>query len=45
MTAALAGKGHEATQDIAGIKTSFSDVSHALQALALRGATVSGATA
>jgi UDP-N-acetylmuramoyl-L-alanyl-D-glutamate--2,6-diaminopimelate ligase len=29
----LAGKGHEATQDIAGIKTAFSDRAHAAAAL------------
>jgi UDP-N-acetylmuramoyl-L-alanyl-D-glutamate--2,6-diaminopimelate ligase len=31
----LAGKGHEATQEIAGVKTAFSDRAHASQALAL----------
>jgi UDP-N-acetylmuramoyl-L-alanyl-D-glutamate--2,6-diaminopimelate ligase len=29
----LAGKGHEATQEIAGIKTAFSDRAHAVTAL------------
>jgi UDP-N-acetylmuramoyl-L-alanyl-D-glutamate--2,6-diaminopimelate ligase len=29
----LAGKGHEATQEIAGVKNSFSDWSHAVAAL------------
>ena len=33
----LAGKGHEATQEIAGVKTPFSDVDEALAALAQRG--------
>ena len=32
----VAGKGHEETQDISGIKTAFSDRAHALQALATR---------
>jgi len=32
----LAGKGHEATQDIAGVKHPFSDKAHAEEALALR---------
>jgi UDP-N-acetylmuramyl tripeptide synthase len=32
----LAGKGHEATQEISGVKTPFSDREHALQALAAR---------
>jgi UDP-N-acetylmuramoyl-L-alanyl-D-glutamate--2,6-diaminopimelate ligase len=32
----LAGKGHEETQDIAGVKSPFSDRAHALRALALR---------
>jgi len=32
----LAGKGHEATQDISGVKTPFSDREHALRALAAR---------
>ncbi len=32
----VAGKGHEETQDIGGIKTAFSDRTHALQALAAR---------
>jgi UDP-N-acetylmuramoyl-L-alanyl-D-glutamate--2,6-diaminopimelate ligase len=41
----LAGKGHEATQDIAGVKTPFSDVAHALQALAARGPASTGAAA
>jgi UDP-N-acetylmuramyl-tripeptide synthetase len=29
----IAGKGHEATQDVAGVKTAFSDAAHAAQAL------------
>jgi UDP-N-acetylmuramoyl-L-alanyl-D-glutamate--2,6-diaminopimelate ligase len=33
----LAGKGHEETQEIAGVKRPFSDVALAAQALALRG--------
>jgi UDP-N-acetylmuramoyl-L-alanyl-D-glutamate--2,6-diaminopimelate ligase len=41
----LAGKGHEATQDIAGVKTPFSDVAYALQALAARGPASTGAAA
>ena len=32
----LAGKGHEATQEIAGVKRPFSDAQHAAAALALR---------
>ena len=32
----LAGKGHEATQEIAGVKTPFSDRAHVLQALRQR---------
>ncbi len=32
----VAGKGHEETQDIGGIKTAFSDRAHALQALSAR---------
>ncbi len=32
----LAGKGHEATQEISGVKTPFSDREHALRALAAR---------
>jgi len=40
----LAGKGHEETQDVAGVKRPFSDVAVAAQALALRGGT-SGAIA
>jgi len=32
----LAGKGHEATQEISGVKTPFSDREHALHALAAR---------
>ena len=32
----LAGKGHETTQEISGVKTPFSDREHALQALAAR---------
>lgn len=32
----LAGKGHEETQEISGVKTRFSDRAHALQALAQR---------
>jgi murE/murF fusion protein len=33
----IAGKGHEATQDIAGVKHEFSDKAHAARALAQRG--------
>lgn len=33
----LAGKGHECTQDIGGVKQPFSDVAHARAALAARG--------
>jgi UDP-N-acetylmuramoyl-L-alanyl-D-glutamate--2,6-diaminopimelate ligase len=33
----VAGKGHEQTQEIAGVKTAFSDRAHALQALQARG--------
>ncbi|MDB5895275.1 MAG: UDP-N-acetylmuramoyl-L-alanyl-D-glutamate--2,6-diaminopimelate ligase, partial [Rhodoferax sp.] len=33
----VAGKGHEATQDIAGVKHPFSDLAHAEAALRLRG--------
>jgi len=33
----LAGKGHEETQEVAGVKRAFSDVAVAAQALALRG--------
>ena len=33
----LAGKGHEETQEIAGVKTPFSDVDQAVAALAQRG--------
>lgn len=33
----IAGKGHETTQEIAGVKTPFSDVDEAAAALALRG--------
>jgi len=33
----VAGKGHEETQDIGGVKTAFSDRAHALQALQARG--------
>ncbi|HET7528037.1 MAG TPA: UDP-N-acetylmuramoyl-L-alanyl-D-glutamate--2,6-diaminopimelate ligase [Burkholderiaceae bacterium] len=40
----LAGKGHEETQEVAGVKRPFSDVAVAAQALALRGGT-SGALA
>ena len=32
----LAGKGHEETQEIAGVKTPFSDITHARAALVLR---------
>ena len=32
----LAGKGHEATQEVAGVKTAFSDREHAAKALKLR---------
>ena len=41
----LAGKGHEATQEVAGEKRPFSDRLHAQQALALRTATPVGALA
>lgn len=41
----LAGKGHEATQEIAGVKTPFSDQAHAMNALKARGFAMSGATA
>ena len=41
----LAGKGHESTQDIAGIKLPFSDVAHAQAALQLRQLALSGANA
>ncbi len=34
----LAGKGHEATQEVAGVKTPFSDVDEAVAALTQRGA-------
>lgn len=34
----LAGKGHEATQEVAGVKTPFSDVDEAVAALMQRGA-------
>ena len=34
----IAGKGHEAWQEIAGQRIEFSDKAHALQALAKRGA-------
>jgi len=40
----LAGKGHEAEQDIAGIKTAFSDRSHAEQALEARAHQVGAST-
>jgi UDP-N-acetylmuramoyl-L-alanyl-D-glutamate--2,6-diaminopimelate ligase len=40
----IAGKGHEETQEVAGVKRAFSDVAVAAQALALRGGT-SGAIA
>jgi len=33
----VAGKGHEATQEVAGVKYPFSDVDETLAALALRG--------
>ena len=39
----LAGKGHEATQEIAGTKTAFSDRAHAQAALRLRRAPSAGA--
>ena len=35
----LAGKGHEVTQDVAGVLTPFSDVGEAVAALTQRGAT------
>ena len=38
----LAGKGHEATQEVAGNKLDFSDRTHAIAALALRKATTAG---
>jgi UDP-N-acetylmuramoyl-L-alanyl-D-glutamate--2,6-diaminopimelate ligase len=38
----LAGKGHEETQEIAGVKRPFSDVAVAAQALALRKASAKG---
>ena len=41
----LAGKGHEASQEIAGVKTPFSDRLHGLHALHARGLAVSGAAA
>lgn len=41
----LAGKGHETTQDIAGVKFSFSDSAHALEALAVRQSARQGASA
>ena len=41
----LAGKGHEATQEIAGVKTPFSDQAHAMNALKAYGLAVSGVTA
>jgi UDP-N-acetylmuramoyl-L-alanyl-D-glutamate--2,6-diaminopimelate ligase len=34
----IAGKGHEAWQEIAGVKRPFSDLEHARAALARRGA-------
>jgi UDP-N-acetylmuramoyl-L-alanyl-D-glutamate--2,6-diaminopimelate ligase len=39
----IAGKGHEETQEVAGVKRAFSDVAVATEALALRGA-ASGVT-
>ncbi len=36
----VAGKGHEQTQEIAGVKHAFSDRAHALAALHARGAAV-----
>ena len=33
----VAGKGHETTQDVAGVKHPFSDVAHARAALLARG--------
>jgi UDP-N-acetylmuramoyl-L-alanyl-D-glutamate--2,6-diaminopimelate ligase len=39
----LAGKGHEETQEVAGVKRPFSDVAVAAQALALRAAGTGGA--
>jgi UDP-N-acetylmuramyl tripeptide synthase len=38
----LAGKGHEATQEVAGVKRPFSDVSVATAALRARAAAASG---
>nr|WP_315494967.1 UDP-N-acetylmuramoyl-L-alanyl-D-glutamate--2,6-diaminopimelate ligase [uncultured Rhodoferax sp.] len=40
----LAGKGHEETQELAGVKHPFSDRAHALVALQARQATAGGAT-
>ena len=39
----LAGKGHEATQEVAGVKRTFSDVDIAAQALRARAASRRGA--
>jgi len=39
----LAGKGHEQTQDIAGVKHAFADADHAVRALLARGAGPAGA--
>ncbi len=41
----LAGKGHETTQEVAGVQHAFSDKAHAEAALALRDAGTEGATA
>ncbi|WP_367847735.1 UDP-N-acetylmuramoyl-L-alanyl-D-glutamate--2,6-diaminopimelate ligase [Rhodoferax sp. WC2427] len=41
----LAGKGHETTQEVAGVKHAFSDKAHAEAALALRGIGSQGAAA
>jgi UDP-N-acetylmuramoyl-L-alanyl-D-glutamate--2,6-diaminopimelate ligase len=40
----IAGKGHETTQDVAGVKHPFSDAEHALRALTLRVASVQAGT-
>jgi UDP-N-acetylmuramoyl-L-alanyl-D-glutamate--2,6-diaminopimelate ligase len=40
----LAGKGHEDSQEIAGVKTPFSDLAHARQALNLRAGAACGVT-
>jgi hypothetical protein len=40
----IAGKGHEATQDVAGVKTPFSDVDEALAALLRRAGAMTDAS-